>query len=165
MTSSKKPASLSARILTPERLPTLNAEFGHLVEDRIRKSPGFKGVALRAGIAMLSSTKPDIVPRAVARLLPDFITTLDPLYADYHRSDPVNARKGQGFGAYLLSRREDAVAAMMQFSDTRSAGSTNQAYHQFYNSLRGTIAREADTLLPTLARQIDAELARDGGAT
>lgn len=164
MTLAKKIPSLSAQVLTPERTPAVNAQFVRLVEERIRKSPGLKGVALRTAVTTLNASRPDIVARAVARLLPDFIDVLEPLYADYHKSHPADAAAGRGFGDYLMSRRTDAVHALMGLADERSAGATHSVYQRFYNRLRNTIAREADAIMPPLSECLDAELVRGAEA-
>ncbi|HEU0195946.1 MAG TPA: hypothetical protein VFQ88_01855 [Nevskiaceae bacterium] len=159
MTPSKPVPSLSAQVLAPDRVAALDAEFTQVIEARIRKSPGLKGIALRTGVGVLAAAKPDIVKRGVARLLPDFISALDPLYENYHRSGGASAQSAAGsFGDYLLAHRKEAVAAMMQTADRRTEGSTNPMYHRFYGSLRGTIEREADAILPEMARNLDEEL-------
>lgn len=134
------------------------------MEERIRKSPGLKGMALRTAVTTLTASRPDILSRAVTSLLPGFIDALEPLYADYHKSHPADARAGHGFGDYLNSRRDDAARALMSTADKRSAGASNSVYQGFYNRLRNTIAREADALVPPLAKCLDAELAGNPAA-
>lgn len=155
MASSKTVPSLSAQVLTPENTAALSAEFVRLVQERIDSSPGLKGIALRTSVNMLTSTRPDILTYGMARLLPEFVAALQPLYEDYRRSTDSAAA---GFGTFLIAHREAAVAAMMQVADTRAARARHALYQRFFRSLRPTIEKEADNFIPVLAARIDETL-------
>lgn len=77
------PPSLTATLLADDRKEVLATDSLRLLEFREQESPGFKGAALRTGLGVLKSARPDILPRAVRRLLPTFITALEPFYTEY----------------------------------------------------------------------------------
>lgn len=140
----------------------LNRVFAELVHHRIHACRGIKGVALRAGVGALAAAQPAIVERASARLLPEFVDALEPLYAEYRKSTVRATARAGSFGHYLLARRREAVDVMMARADQRAARTKNALYGRFYRTLRGTIAAEADAIMPTLAEHLDAALAIPG---
>lgn len=154
------PPSLTAALLANDHKEILADDSLRLLESRVRKSPGLKGMALRTGLGILQSARPDILPRAVRRLLPVFITALEPFYAEY-RSVAANTSQLAGdFSAFLLQRRDQVMTAIVDAADELTAGSQNAGVRSFYSKTRGTIGKEIAAALPTLTQRIDAELKR-----
>lgn len=165
MAASRVPDTLTAALLPEngDRDP-LYADCVQLIETRAQRSPGLKGMALRTGLGMLKSTRPDILPRAVRRLLPEFVTALEPFYAEYRLATTQGAGNREDFSAFLLQRRDAAVQAVLAAADAQAAGSRNTTVRGFYGKVRGTIANEIHGALPTLCRRIDIELQRSTAA-
>ena len=164
-TASRVPNTLTAALL-PENgnRDQLYADCVQLIEMRAQRSPGIKGMALRTGLGMLKSTRPDILPRAVRRLLPEFVTALEPFYAEFRLAAAQGVENHQDFSAFLLVRRDAAVQAVLATADAQASGSRNTTVRGFYGKVRGTIANEIHSALPTLCRRIDIELQRGASA-
>lgn len=154
------PPSLTATLLADDRKEVLATDSLRLLEFRGQESPGFKGAALRTGPGVLKSARPDILPRAARRLLPAFITALEPFYTEY-RSMAIRTTQSAGdFSAFLLYRRERVMGAIVDAADELVASSRNVGTRSFYSRSRGTISKEIAAALPTLTQRIDAELQR-----
>lgn len=150
--------TLGGVLLAPERLQSLRSDSLRLLEYKVQNSPGLKGMALRSGLSLLKSTRADLLPRAVNRLLPVFITALEPYYAQCCSAAAPQALAPGDFSAFLLQRRAAVVDTLMQSADALATGSQNSTVHSFYTRLRSTIRSEIDGALPTLARRMDDEL-------
>ncbi len=159
-TASTLPPSLTAALLSDDHKETLADDSLRLLESRVQNSPGLKGVALRTGLGMLKSARPDLLPRAVRRLLPVFITALEPFYTEYRPAAVKSPQLVGDFSAFLLQRRDSVMKALLDASDELAAGSQNATVRGFYTRTRGTIAKEISGALPTLTRRIDEELQR-----
>lgn len=150
--------TLGGILLAPERLKSLRSDSLRLLEHKVQNSPGLKGMALRSGLALLKSTRADLLPRAVNRLLPVFITALEPYYAQCRAAVAPQPLAAGDFSAFLLQRRAAVVDTLMQSADALAAGSHNSTVRSFYTRLHSTIRSEIDGALPTLARRMDDEL-------
>jgi len=138
-------AKLTALLLDDSRRDALIAEFTRVVEEHVAHRPGFRGMTLRTGLAAVRRKLPDAIPRTVTRLLPDFLTALEPL------QEQAKAGNGRDFARFL--KREPALVgeAMMGIADARVERSTNPALKAFYARFRSTAEHEAEELVPGLA--------------
>ncbi|GAC1631401.1 MAG: hypothetical protein NVS9B10_24780 [Nevskia sp.] len=116
-----------------------------LIERHVADRGGFKGIALKTGLAMAKAAKPQILTRAAQRLLPEFALALEPLYRQFRAAGEPD------FAAFLLRREPLAVAALLTVADRRIADSPNAALKTVYGRLRGGAETEVGALLPGLA--------------
>jgi hypothetical protein len=119
--------TLADTLLAPPRRDALIADLVALVERHVHERPGLRGVTLRAGMAAVKRRLPDAIPRTVTRLLPDLAAAL-----------------GEG--------RPLTVATLMGIADARVERSTHAAVKSFYATFRATAEREAEDIVPKLAR-------------
>lgn len=139
--------ALADIVLTARNKDPLVADCVRLVEDRVASRGGLRGIALKTGLSVLKSARPDILPRAMQALLPDFVDALEPLYQDYLASGG-----GRDFAGYLEQHRERTVEALLGATDGRAARSHNSAIKGVYARLRGGAEQEVDAALPQFAR-------------
>lgn len=117
-----------------------------VIEAHIAGRRGIKGIGLKAGLAVMKTAKPDILIRAVGRLLPDLATALEPCFAD--------CRSSADFPGAVLARREEVIGELVSAADRRIAQSVNPSAKSLYARLRGSAESEVDALLPALAQAI-----------
>lgn len=137
--------TLAEVLLAPARRDTLAADLVALVESHVAHRSGLRGMTLRAGLAAVRRRVPDVVPRAVQRLLPDLVAALEPLHA---RS---KARDGVAFARSLKQDRAGVAETLMGIADARVQRSTNAMAKSFYARFRGAAEHEAEDLIPGLA--------------
>ena len=133
----------------PERLVD---ELARTLEAHIASRGGLKGLAMKAGFGALRSAKPDIADRAVRGLMPDIAKALDPLYAEFKRS------QGEDFGSYLSQHAARAAELMVKAVDTRLAGNPNTPMKAVYKQFRGSVGDELQKLLPPVGRVLSTHI-------
>src|SRR5580692_11148390 len=99
--------ALADIVLTAERKDALVADCVHLTEGRIAARGGLRGIAMKTSLSLLKTARPDILPRAMQILLPDFVVALDPLYQDYLAA--AAADRHADFASFLRHRSDSAV--------------------------------------------------------
>lgn len=149
-------AALADIVLAPAKKDALMAECVGLAEDQVASRGGLRGLTVRAGLKMIKAARPDIMQRAVNRLLPEFLAALEPLYQEYASSV---ARQGQDFAAFLGGRPQAAVAALLGVADARVALNPNAAVKSIYARLRGGAEHEVGAALPRFAELLSRYLA------
>lgn len=125
-----------------------------LVERHVAGRDGLRGVALKTGLGMARAARPQILPHAMQRLLPEFAAALEPLYRRFRDDD------GRDFAAFLTRHEDTAVTALLAVADGRVAASPNAAIKAVYARLRGGAEAEVAAVLPALAGVFAARLPR-----
>ncbi len=74
--------ALADIVLTMQGKDALVSDCVQLVENRVARRGGLRGITLKTGLAVIKAARPDIVQRAVRRLLPEFVASLEPLYQE-----------------------------------------------------------------------------------
>lgn len=136
--------SLADILLAPARKDALVADCVQLIEQHVAGRGGLKGVGLKTAVGVLKAAKPDILARAMQRLLPDCAAALDARYQ-------TSRREGRDFGAELLNREDETCSALLRVADQRVAASQNAAARKVYARLRGSAEDEVKLILPRLA--------------
>lgn len=127
------------------------AGFVQLVEEHAARRGGLKGMGLRAGLKMLKAAKPGILDRATARLLPEFLQALEPLYQTFRKA------KETDFAAFLQRNEKTAATALVAVADRRAAAAS-PAVKSYYDKFRGSAGEDVQQLIPPLGRLIDQHL-------
>jgi hypothetical protein len=133
-------------VLTAQNKDPLIAGCVQLVESRVASRGGLRGIALKTGLSMLKGVRPDVLPRAMQALLPDFVASLDPLYQDW-----LAAGSGD-FGGFLQRDSGRTVQALLGVTDARAARAHNAAIKGVYARLRGGAEQEVEGALPQFAQ-------------
>lgn len=115
-----------------------------LVEQHVARRGGLRGITLKTGLGMVRAARPDILTRAVRRLLPEFAEALDPLYQEFRGAG------GSDFGAYVQRHGARASSALLAVTDTR-VGQASSLVQAAYARLRALAESELETALPALA--------------
>ncbi|HWY25141.1 MAG TPA: hypothetical protein VNX47_09495 [Nevskia sp.] len=141
--------------MTAQNKDPLVADCVQLVEGRVAARGGLRGLALKTGLSVLKSARPDVLPRAMQALLPEFVSALDPLYQDY-----TVAGARPDFASFLQQHRERTVEALLGVTDSRAAQARNAAIKSVYARLRGGAEQEVEAALPQFAQLLSSYLPR-----
>ena len=139
-------------LLADNRREAVTAELAKLIDDYVDALKGLKGMALRTAFNMLKGNDPTAVHGAMAKMMPDFVAGLDPLYQDFLQ------KKGKDFAAHMNAHPHEALGALIGVTDARVARSTNNTLKSVYKKVRGTIESELKGVLPSLAAVIGKHL-------
>lgn len=145
-------STLAEILLAPHQKDALAADCVRIVERHLNSLRSLRGLTLKAGLAVLKAAKPDLIPRAIGRLLPDLIAALEPLYARFGQSTD------RDFSLFLRKNADETVEAIMSKVDARAAQSSNDTARSTYRKLRGNIRDEFEALLPELSKTLSGYL-------
>ena len=135
----------------------LTAQCVELVDSHIANRGGLRGIALKGGYAMLKKAKPDILPRAMHHLLPDFVAALEPLYQQFMADAGGH---GRGFAAFLKTHSRTATDALLGVADVRAQATHNVAARSFYHRMRAGAGEEMMIVVPQLGVILEGHLPR-----
>ncbi len=130
----------------PHQRDAVVADLVKLIENHIAGRGGLKGMTLKTGLAMLKAAKPDILPRATSRLLPEFAASLEPLYQEFQKSPD------RDFSLFLQKQAARTADALLATADARVAASSNKAVKSNYGRLRSTAETEVLAAVPAISK-------------
>lgn len=142
-------ATLTETLLIDGRRSALIDDLTTLVDQEVADKNGVSGAVLKTAFAAVKKMRPGLVPGALNRMVDEFVVALDPLYRDYR------ATGSAGFGAYLVSRSDEATAALLTVSDNRAQRSSSESLKKAYEKVRPTGQKNVAEALPRLGAVIE----------
>lgn len=137
--------TLAELLLVPHQRDALIRDCVRLIETQVESRGALRRLALKAGMSMLNSIRPNALNRAVSRLLPDFAAALEPLYQRFRQS-------GSGdFSHFLGQHSDEAVRALLGVTDQVAGKHPNATVRAVYDKFRSTAETEVRGALPGLA--------------
>ena len=133
----------------PHHRDAVIVDVVRLVEAQVASRSGLTGISLRAALGMVRAARPDLLQRAVARLLPEFAAALDPLYQRFRAS-----REDRDFSVFLQKNADGATAALLATADARVAGLTNASLKSVYARFRSLGEAEVHAAVTPLSKLI-----------
>lgn len=141
--------TLTETLLIDNRRAALIDDLTTLVDQEVADKNGVSGAVIKTAFAAVKKMRPGLVPGALHRMVDDFVGALDPIYGDYR------ATGSTGFGAYLVSRTDDATAALLTVSDARAQRSSMESLKKAYEKLRPTGRKNVAEALPRLGTVLE----------
>lgn len=138
-------STLPEILTSPQRRPAAVQALTDVVQDEVRGKSGVGGMALKAGFAAATKIRPDLVPHAVERLLPDFAERLEPYW---------QGRNGQPFGEHLRAHGDQVADDLLAVTDERVA-QARPAIAKIYGGLRPKAKTQVVDALPRLGGAIE----------
>ncbi|MDB5985467.1 MAG: hypothetical protein JWR16_520 [Nevskia sp.] len=146
-------SSLSDILLTESRKRAVTADCVSVIEQYVAGRGGLRGIGMKAGLGLMKTLRPDLLPRIVAQLLPEIVATLEPCYSESQRT-------GATFEAAMLTRRDSVAQALVGIADRRMLTVQNTSAKSIYKRLRGDAEAEVVAALPLLSRTLGKYLDR-----
>lgn len=141
--------TLKAILLDSTRRPAVVTDLQTLIDEEVSDKSGVSGAVIKTGYAAVKKIKPGIIQSAVDSLLDEFVTALEPFYADYRASG------GTDFGAYLAGRSDAAADALLGVTDSHAEKSSRESIKKVYGKLRPNGKKNVEEALPRLGKLID----------
>lgn len=135
-------------LLAPGRKGAVVTDCVELVDRHVAGRRGLRGLSLKAGLAMLKATRPDLLPCSIDGLMPEFVAALEPLFRRYLDSDSGD------FAAFLREHADEAARLLIARADRRVAASTNPKVKANYERFRGMAEDEVKRAVPALGEVI-----------
>lgn len=133
----------------PQHEQAVIADVTQLIETQVARRSGLTGMSLRTALGLARAARPDLLPRAVRRLLPDFARALEPLYQAFRQN-----REDRDFSVFLQKHTSEAVAALLTVADQRAAQASSGALQKTYARLRPMAEREVTAAIEPLSKLI-----------
>lgn len=122
--------TLTDILLSEDARPTVEADCAALIEREVASKRGASGFMIKAGFKTVKAFKRNIVPDAVHHLLPDFVSTMEPFYAEHL------AAGGGDVAAFASANAQRIAEALLGITDGRAAGSKHKTLVKAYTKLR-----------------------------
>ncbi len=150
-------ASLADQLLTHDVRPVVIDACCDLIQREVGTKRGLSGIAVKTGFGVVTRVKPGFVREVVTKLLPEFVTALEPMYreaADSASDGDLGAR----FIRHVLEHRGRAAEALLGVTDSRIRGARSPL-PQAYKKLRSSARENVEGALPGLLEVLRPHLA------
>jgi hypothetical protein len=139
--------TLTAILLAPARRPTVITDCVALVDSEVASKSGLTGMAIKAAYMVVKKVKPGIIREAVDSLLDEFVTRMEPFYAECSAA-------GEPVEGFFGSRAEAIADALLGVTDAKAARAKNRTIKAAYDKLRPTGVKHTAAAVPGIARLI-----------
>jgi hypothetical protein len=136
-------------LLTPETQPAVVADSMTLIQQEVSAKSGVSGAGVKLAYKTANTFASGYLKSTVENLLPDFVTQLEPYWADYAASGAA------GFGDYLAKRSDEVSEAMLSITDERAKGSSRPTIVKAYKAVRGSAAKNITAALPAVGALVE----------
>ena len=137
-------ATLHEILLTPDTQPDVVADCLKLIEQEVAGKSGISGTAVKLAYKTVNAFASGYLQHTVESLLPDFVTELEPFWADFAESGAA------GFGDYLVKRGDEVAEALLAVTDARAKLSDRPTIIKAYRAVRGSAAKHVTAALPAV---------------
>lgn len=142
MSSSQSPRA--GIVLSSSAQQAVVVELATALEQHLAGKRGISGMAMKLGFNTLRAARPDVAQRAVRSLLPEVLSVIAPLHADYQGREDGDIRR------FLAAHSRECGAQILARLDARLAASSNTTARGLYQRFRSSAGDELQALLPTL---------------
>jgi len=151
--------SLSDQLLRPEAKPHVIDGCCALIDSEVAGKRGLSGTAVKAGFAVVTRLKPGFIREIVTTLLPEFVESLEPFYAQ-SLSEAGPSSVADRFIERVMSDRVRAAEVLLGVTDRRIDGA-RPTVQRAYKKLRPNARENVEAALPGLIAIIRPYLAVD----
>lgn len=124
----------------------LAADCAKLIDEQVATKSGISGLALKATYGAIKGLGANYVLSAIERILPEFLTALDPIWAEGTQTgNPVE---------HLAQNQTRAADQVLSVTDARIEKSSNGVVRGAYNKLRKSVKSDVEAAVPDLAKII-----------
>ncbi|MDB4981747.1 MAG: hypothetical protein JWM82_2499 [Myxococcales bacterium] len=139
--------TLSEILLVPGSRPKVIADCVQVINEEVDSKGGLTGLAVKAAYALVKAVKPGFINESVDHMLDDFVSRLEPFWADAQaKNEPV--------GALMNGRASQVADALLAISDDRANRSKNQNLKKTYEKLRPTGKKHVEAAVPRIGRLV-----------
>jgi hypothetical protein len=122
-----------------------------LIESQALSRRGLKAATMRACYRSVQAVKPGTVGYVLGKLIPEFLTALEPIHAESSRlADEAETDAAQAFHDALVAAPDDVVEALFGVTDSR-IGSARLAIRIPYSTARREAQQPVRDAVPALA--------------
>ncbi|NEP11955.1 MAG: hypothetical protein F6K14_17455 [Symploca sp. SIO2C1] len=138
---------LSDGLREPSKRASIVSDCVNLIDEQVANKGGISGIGMKAAYGAVKGIKPGYIEGAVARLLPEVLTALDPMWDEgVETGNPVG---------YLSQNSSRSADTLLSVTDTRIEKTDNGVVRGAYKKLRKSVKSDVEEAIPNLAKIID----------
>jgi hypothetical protein len=138
-------ASLTELLGSGDKRDRLVDDALNVLDAEVDDKGGLSGIAIKTAYKVVKGVSPSFLRQVVEHLLPDFLTSLDPLYQEAI-SKSVPPRK------HLEQNPGRVADALLAITDKRAQNAKNQMVKGTYEKLRGGAKKHVEAAVPRLGQ-------------
>ncbi|MEO7062050.1 MAG: hypothetical protein ABI083_20225 [Lapillicoccus sp.] len=132
--------TLSETLLAPDRRQDTVAALVGVVDAEVKSKSGFGGAAIKTAYAAAKKVDDKLVGKATNRMLPDFLSALDPYWAEGTAD----------FGSHLTAQQDAVTESLLAVTDKRADNPNHAAVARVYGMIRPKAKAHVAAALPRL---------------
>lgn len=137
---------LSDDLLDPSKKNMVVADCTKLMDEQVASMQGVSGLAFKAGYTAVKGFAPNYCSEAIASLLPQSLTAIDPIWSEgIQAGNPVE---------HLTQNTSRTADAILSITDAKIEKSNNKALRGVYEKLRSSAKKHVEEAVPGLAKII-----------
>jgi hypothetical protein len=137
---------LSDDLLNPSKKSMVVADCTKLMDEQVASMQGVSGLAFKAGYTAVKGFAPSYCADAIAALLPQSLTAIDPIWSEgIQAGNPVE---------HLTQNSSRTADAILSITDAKIEKSNNKALRGVYDKLRSSAKKHVEEAVPGLAKII-----------
>jgi hypothetical protein len=141
--------TLNQILLAPDRQPSVVADCLTLIDQEVAAKSGISGAGVKLAYKTAKAFAKGYLQQTVETLLPDFVSALEPYWADF------TASGASGFGDYLAKRSDEVSESLLAITDARAKGSDRPVIVKAYGTIRGGAAKNITAALPAVGALVE----------
>lgn len=136
-------------VLLGDKRDAVVTELAGLAESTIESTSGISGVAVKGVLSGAKKLNSNVVPKAVNRLLPEILETLQP------RWDEFSAQGAGDFGTYLNANSDPVIDSILEVLDRNVKKVDFPGVQKAYDAIRSKASDLIKPHLPVLGDVIE----------
>ena len=135
--------TLAEVLADPVRRAAVVTDAAALVDAEVASKRGLRGAAIKTGFRAFHKVQPNMMQRALNKLLPHFVPVIDPLWTE--------ARQTPDPRGWFVQRDTQVADALLGVTDDLSKKAKNRVLVKIYSGLRGQAHAHVVAAVPGLA--------------
>jgi hypothetical protein len=142
--------SITDKLLAPEVRPLLVTDCVALIDQSVKSTKGFTGIAVKGAYSSVKMIKPRFVEGVVDALLDEWIEKLAAFEKEH-----TDKRIAGPLSGYLIQERARVSEALVEVTDARAGTTKHKTAAKFYQRLRPSALAHVEQAIPDLAALVD----------
>ena len=141
---------LKDHLLSPDVRPSLIKDCCVLIDQHVKSTKGFAGIAVKSAYTTVKAIKSRFVEGVVDALLDEWMGKLE----DFEKLFVQNGYPGGTFDVFLIAERVHVAEALVSVTDARAATTKHRTAAKLYHRLRASALAHVDSAIPDLGRLV-----------
>ncbi len=146
-----EPFTLKSKLIDDKaKRPRVLADCERLIDQEVADKGGLSGMGIKVAYKLVCAVKPGIIREVMDGLLDDFVSRVEPFWADHQKA----GGDGKTFGASLEKRSGEVANALLGITDDRAQKTTHATLKSAYQKLRPEAVKHVTVAIPRVGRTL-----------